>query len=56
MSCLYQEREGGGGITGIVFCHQITGPITGWAYKREFTVFIIHGPSIATTNRARKRT
>ena len=28
---LYQE----GGTTGITFCHQTGGPITGWAYKRE---------------------
>ena len=29
VACLYQE----GGITGIIFCHQTGGPITGWAYK-----------------------
>ena len=39
--CLYQE----GGITGILFCHQTGGPITGWvyvirrAYNRDFMVF-----------------
>ena len=31
VACLYQE----GGTTGITFCHQTDGPITGWAYKRE---------------------
>ena len=24
-----------GGTTGVMFCHQTSGPITGWAYKRE---------------------
>ena len=24
------------GITGIMFCHQNGGLITGWAYKRDF--------------------
>ena len=23
------------GITGITFCHQISGPIAGWAHERE---------------------
>ena len=23
------------GTTGIMFCHQTSGPITGWAYKLE---------------------
>ena len=38
---LISRSEGGGGggggrgITGIMFCHQTGGPITGWAYKRE---------------------
>ena len=31
VACLYQER----GVTGILFCHQSGGPITGWAYSRE---------------------
>ena len=30
MACLFQE----GGITGIMFCHQTSGPVTGRAYKR----------------------
>ena len=29
VACLYQE----GGITGMMFCHQTSGPKTGWAYK-----------------------
>ena len=32
--CLFQEW----GITGIMFCHQPGGPVTGWAYKRDFKV------------------
>ena len=28
---IYKE----GGITGIMFCHQTGGPITGWAYQRK---------------------
>ena len=31
---LYQE----GGVTGIMFCHQTGGPITGWPDNRDFTV------------------
>ena len=31
VACLYQE----GGITGIMFCYQTGGPITGWVYKCE---------------------
>ena len=34
---LHQERV----ITGITFCHQTGGPITGWAYNRDFTVFTL---------------
>ena len=29
--CLYQD----GGITGKMYCHQYSGPIIGWGYKRE---------------------
>ena len=30
-ACLYQE----GGITGKMFCHQTSGPVTGWVYERK---------------------
>ena len=42
-ACLYQE----GGITGnIMFCHETSGPLIGWAYKRgsynqNFTVCVV---------------
>ena len=32
---LYQAGKWGAGITGMMFCHQISGPITAWVYKRE---------------------
>ena len=31
VACLYQE----GAITGIMLCHQTSGPTSGWACKRE---------------------
>ena len=31
VACLYQE----GDITGMIFCHQTSGPITGWAFERD---------------------
>ena len=31
VACLHQEEV----ITGIAFCYQTGGPITGWAYKQE---------------------
>ena len=35
VACLYQGGGGKRGVTGIMFCHQTGGPVTGWAYKRE---------------------
>ena len=33
-------------MTGIIFCHQTGGPITGWAYKQEdlwYMIFVWRG-------------
>ena len=34
VACLYQK----GGTTGITFCHQTGGPVTGWTYNRYLTL------------------